>query len=157
MTNTEKFILEENGAKETVTEILKILDGKSYSFADSALKTAKKFLNEDSNFNAKNALKKISELADIVPTKPAKKKTVNNFYDGRKLYSATVDVNHKNNFFLGALKHAKVTDFSDDVLTLTFDSDPIAKYFEETHKKTFEESASLITGRKITIEILTEV
>lgn len=156
MTNTEKFILKENGAKEAVTSLLKVLDGKSYSFADSALKTAKKFLNEDSHFNAKNALKKIDELTEIKSAGTAKKKTVSDIHGGREIYKAVYQVNHSKSYFLGALKHATVTDFSDDVLTLTFDSDPIAKYFSNNHKKTFESSASLIVGRKISLKILVE-
>ena len=73
MTNTEKFILKENGAKETVTEILKVFNGKSYKFANAALNAAKTFLNEDSTFQAANALKKIEGLTEI-KTSSAKKK-----------------------------------------------------------------------------------
>ncbi len=62
MTNTEKFILKEDGAKETVTAILKLFDGKSYKFSNAALNAAKSYLVEDSYFNAKNALKNISSL-----------------------------------------------------------------------------------------------
>ena len=73
MTNTEKFILKESGAKETVTEILKVFNGKSYKFANAALNAAKTFLNEDSTFQASNALKKIEGLTEI-KTSSAKKK-----------------------------------------------------------------------------------
>ena len=62
MTNTEKFVLKEDGAKETVTAILKLFDGKSYKFANAALNAAKSYLVEDSHFDLKNALKNISSL-----------------------------------------------------------------------------------------------
>ena len=73
MTNTEKFILKEKDAKEAVTALLKIFDGKSYKFANAALNTAKNFLNEDSQFKADSALKKIEQLIDAkVETSPKK-------------------------------------------------------------------------------------
>ena len=72
MTNTEKFILKESGAKEAVTALLKIFDGKSYQFANATLNAAKKYLNEESQFSAKNALSKIDSLTDA--EKPVKKK-----------------------------------------------------------------------------------
>ena len=42
MTNSEKFILKEQGAKGAVISVLKIFDGRSYDFANSALNIAKK-------------------------------------------------------------------------------------------------------------------
>ena len=72
MTNMEKFILKESGAKETVIALLKLFDGKSYQFANSALNVAKKYLNEESQFSAKKALSKINSLTDA--EKPVKKK-----------------------------------------------------------------------------------
>ena len=72
MTNTEKFILKESGAKETVIALLKLFDGKSYQFANSVLNVAKKYLNEESQFSAKKALSKINSLTDA--EKPVKKK-----------------------------------------------------------------------------------
>lgn len=72
MTTTEKFLLKESGAKETVTALLKIFDGKSYQFANSALNVAKKFLNEESQFNATNALNIIDLITE--KEKPVKKK-----------------------------------------------------------------------------------
>ena len=74
MTNTEKFILQESGAKEAVVALLKIFDGKSYQFANSALNAAKMFLNEESHFKAENALKKIETIAEkTAPVTPKKK------------------------------------------------------------------------------------
>lgn len=64
MTNAEKFILKEKEAKETVIALLSLFNGKSYKFANSALNTAKMFLNEESQFKADNALKKINSLVD---------------------------------------------------------------------------------------------
>ncbi len=75
MTNTEKFILKEKGAKEIVMSIVSVFDGKSYKFANAALNAAKGFLNEESQFKAENALKKIAALSDTpAPVKPVKKK-----------------------------------------------------------------------------------
>ena len=74
MTNAEKFILKEAGAKEAVVSLLKIFDGKSYQFANAALNTAKKYLNEESQFKATNALKKIEELTAAEEPKTAPKK-----------------------------------------------------------------------------------
>ncbi len=71
MTTTERFILKENGAKETVRALVSLFNGKSYKFANSALNAAKSFLNEDSTFKAGNALAKIDALGDT-PT-PKKK------------------------------------------------------------------------------------
>lgn len=74
MTNTEKFILKEKGAKEIVMSIVSVFDGKSYKFANAALNAAKTFLNEDSTFTASTALKKIAALSDTpAPEIPAKK------------------------------------------------------------------------------------
>ena len=70
MTNAEKFILKETGGKEAVTALLKIFDGKSYKFANSALNAAKLFLNEESQFKAEKALQKINSLVE----NPAPKK-----------------------------------------------------------------------------------
>ena len=64
MTNTEKFILKEKGAKEIVMSIISVFDGKSYKFANSALNAAKMFLNEESQFKAESALNKIAALTD---------------------------------------------------------------------------------------------
>ena len=73
MTNAEKFILKEAGAKDAVVALLKIFDGKSYQFANAALNTAKKFLNEESQFKAENALKKIETIAEkTAPVTPKK-------------------------------------------------------------------------------------
>ena len=74
MTSTEKFILQESGAKEAVIALLKIFDGKSYQFANAALNTAKKFLNEESQFKAENALKKIETIAAAEKTVVTAKK-----------------------------------------------------------------------------------
>lgn len=74
MTNAEKFILKEKDAKETVTALLKLFDGKGYKFANAALNTAKNFLNEESQFKAESALKKIESLTDTKTEAPAKKK-----------------------------------------------------------------------------------
>lgn len=41
MTNAEKFILKEKGAKDAIIALLKIFDGKSYEFANAVLNTAK--------------------------------------------------------------------------------------------------------------------
>ena len=54
---------------------------------------------------------------------------------------------------MGVLKHAKAKDFADDVLTLTFDRQPIAAYFVNCYRRRFEETASDIVGRKIILEI----
>ena len=72
MTNTEKFILKESGAIEAVVALLKIFDGKNYQFANAALNSAKKFLNEESQFSATKALNKIDLLTE--KEKPSKKK-----------------------------------------------------------------------------------
>lgn len=55
--------------------------------------------------------------------------------------------------FCATLKHAKVTRFSEDEMTLTFDRQPIAVHFEKTYLKKFEDTAAFVTGRKITVEI----
>ena len=73
MTNTEKFVLKEKGAKETVEMLLALFDGKSYKFANSALNAAKMFLNEESQFKAENALQKLDMLLKKNNT-PVKKK-----------------------------------------------------------------------------------
>ena len=62
MTNAEKFILKEKGAKETVRALVTLFHGKSYKFANSALNAAKMFLTEESTFKADNALKKIEKI-----------------------------------------------------------------------------------------------
>ena len=64
MTNAEKFMLKEKGAKEIVMSIISVFDGKSYKFANSALNAAKMFLNEESQFKAEGALNKIAALTD---------------------------------------------------------------------------------------------
>ena len=64
MTNAEKFILKEKDAKETVIALLSLFNGKNYKFANAALNTAKIFLNEESQFQAANALMKINSLVD---------------------------------------------------------------------------------------------
>lgn len=64
MTNTEKFILKEKDAKDAVLTILAVLDGKNYKFSNAALNTAKMFLNEESHFDAANALMKINSLVN---------------------------------------------------------------------------------------------
>lgn len=64
MTSTEKFILKEEGAREAVVALLKVFDGKSYKFANTALNTAKMFINEESQFNAKKALDKIKSMSE---------------------------------------------------------------------------------------------
>lgn len=64
MTNAEKFILKEKDAKETVRALVSLFNGKSYKFANSALNAAKNFLNEESTFNAGNALMKIDSLGE---------------------------------------------------------------------------------------------
>ena len=76
MTNVEKFILKEKGAKEAVEMLLALFDGKSYKFANSALNAAKMFLNEESQFKAENALQKLETLLkkDNAPVKTVKKK-----------------------------------------------------------------------------------
>ena len=77
MTNTEKFILKEKDAKETVIALLSLFNGKSYKFANAALNIAKKFLNEESQFQAGNAVQKINALVqkeNPTPTSTAKKK-----------------------------------------------------------------------------------
>lgn len=75
MTNTEKFILKEKGAKEIVMSIISVFDGKSYKFANAALNAAKMFLNEESQFKAEIALKRIAALSDAktAPVTPKKK------------------------------------------------------------------------------------
>ena len=50
MTNTEKFILKESGAKEAVTALLKIFDGKSYQFANATLNAAKIAIQREKRF-----------------------------------------------------------------------------------------------------------
>ena len=62
MINAEKLILKDAKAKAAVTEVLKIFDGKSFKFAADCLKSATYFLNVDSHFDLKNALKNISSL-----------------------------------------------------------------------------------------------
>lgn len=64
MTNAEKLILKDAKAKKAVTEVLKLFDGESYKFAADCLKSATYFLNVDSHFDLKNALKNISSLDD---------------------------------------------------------------------------------------------
>lgn len=64
MTNSEKFILKEKDSKETLIVLLSLFNGKSYKFANSALNTAKMFLNEESHFDAANALMKINSLVN---------------------------------------------------------------------------------------------
>ena len=64
MTNSEKFLLKEKDAKEIVTALVKLFDGKSYKFANAALNAAKIFLIEESQFKAENVLKKIAALTD---------------------------------------------------------------------------------------------
>ena len=73
MTNAEKFILKESGAKETVIALLSLFNGKSYKFANSALNAAKMFLNEESHFEAANALQKINSLVEKENPAPKKK------------------------------------------------------------------------------------
>ena len=109
------------------------------------MKSASYFLNVDSHFDLKNALKNISSLDG------AKKKL--NFVDARKIFDAVLAENYAREYFRATLRHAKATDYADDVLTLTFDRQPIANHFESCYRKTFEESASKIFGRKITLEI----
>jgi len=84
MTNTEKFLMKEKGAKEAVEMLLALFDGKSYKFANSALNAAKMFLNEESQFQATSALQKLEMLLSKsaknapqsanTPVKPVKKK-----------------------------------------------------------------------------------
>ena len=76
MTNVEKFILKEKGAKEAVEMLLALFDGKSYKFANSALNAAKMFLNEESQFKAENALQKLETLLkkNLAPVNSVKKK-----------------------------------------------------------------------------------
>ena len=62
MTNAEKLILKDENAKKVVTEVLKLLDGTSYKFASDCLKSAGYFLNVESHFNLKNAMKAINSL-----------------------------------------------------------------------------------------------
>ena len=76
MTNAEKFILKEKGAKEAIEMLLALFDGKSYKFANSALNAAKMFLNEESQFKAENALQKLETLLkkSNAPVNSVKKK-----------------------------------------------------------------------------------
>ena len=62
MTSAEKLILKDVKAKKAVTDVLKLFDGESYKFAADCLKSANYFLNVDSHFNLKNALKNISAI-----------------------------------------------------------------------------------------------
>ena len=75
MTNVEKLILKEKGAREAIEMLLALFDGKSYKFANSALNAAKMFLNEESQFKAETALKRIAALSDAktAPVTPKKK------------------------------------------------------------------------------------
>lgn len=73
MTNTEKFIMKEKGAQETVEMLLALFDGKNYKFANSALNAAKMFLSEESQFKAENALIKLRAMAKK-NSAPVKKK-----------------------------------------------------------------------------------
>ena len=75
MTNAEKFILKEKDAKETVIALLSLFNGKNYKFANAALNTAKMFLNEESQFKAETALKRIAALSEAktAPVTPKKK------------------------------------------------------------------------------------
>ena len=50
MTNTEKFILKESGAKETVIALLKLFDGKSYINAEKPVKKNRRFNCRNKNF-----------------------------------------------------------------------------------------------------------
>ena len=54
MTNTEKFILKEKGAKEIVMSIISVFDGKSYKFANAALNAAKMFTVQGGNCAEEN-------------------------------------------------------------------------------------------------------
>ena len=63
------------------------------------------------------------------------------------------DCNEYEEYFIGTLKHAKVAGYADDVLTLLFDRQPIAIFFTNCYKKKFEDTASSIVGRKITLNI----
>ena len=76
MTNAEKFILKEKEGKETVIALLSLFNGRSYKFANSALNAAKMFLNEESQFKAENALRKLDTLLkkNNAPVNSVKKK-----------------------------------------------------------------------------------
>ena len=64
--------------------------------------------------------------------------------------------NYAREYFCATLRHASVKRFSDEELTLIFDRQPIASHFEKTYRKMFEESASKIIGRKITVKLESE-
>ena len=72
---------------------------------------------------------------------------------GTKIFDAVLKENYAQKMFCAILRHAKVTRFLEDELTLTFDSQPIAEHFEQHRLKKFEGTASFITGRKINVKI----
>lgn len=62
MTNAEKLILKDAMAKKAILEVLKLFDGASHKFAAECLKAALRYLDTDSQFNFKNAVKNIDSL-----------------------------------------------------------------------------------------------
>ena len=79
-----------------------------------------------------------------------------NLTEGSKIFEAVLSENYAREYFCATLKHASVKRFSDEELTLIFDRQPIASHFEKTYRKMFEESASKIIGRKITVKLESE-
>ncbi len=153
MTTTEKFLVQEKDAKETVTELLKMFDGKSYRFANAALNTVKKFLNEESQFKAANALQKINSLVDKENPAPKKKKTVNDIAEGEKIFEAVKVAVKGKEIFSALLKDARVKSYAGEELTLKFGSEYKAHHFERYYKMQFENTASELFGKEIKVEV----
>lgn len=61
--------------------------------------------------------------------------------------------NRDKEYFVGALKHAKVKSYAEGVMTLIFDNPGIAQYFERTHMLRFEDTASKLVGEEIKLEV----
>lgn len=81
------------------------------------------------------------------------KKTVNDLEGGKKILDAVKDAVKNKEFLTAILKGAKVKKYVEDKMTLNFENVIRAKNFEKFYKKKFEESASKIFGRKITVEV----
>ena len=153
MTNAEKFILKEKDAKETVIALLSLFNGKNYKFANAALNTAKMFLNEESQFQAANALMKINSLVqkeNPAPVTSPKKKTITDLEGGEKILSAVKAEVKYHEIFSTLLKDAKVKSYVGEELTLKFNSEYKANFFEEHYKVRFENTTSKLFGKQIT-------
>lgn len=64
-----------------------------------------------------------------------------------------MEENRDKEYFVGALKHAKVKGYAEGVMTLIFDNQVIGKYFKKTHTARFEDTASKLVGEEIKLEV----